>query len=155
MRRPAFRCGALRLRRLRKEVETCGLCHARRGQFSEDWVPGRPLSDTHLVAVLSQGLYQADGQMLDEVYNYGSFKQSRMYAAGVTCSDCHDPHSAKLKFSGDQVCLQCHADTYAKPAHSHHEGVNPALTCVVLPYARAHLHGDRQAARSQLPHSSP
>ena len=115
---------------LRKEVETCGLCHARRGQISEDWVPGRPLSDTHLVAVLSQGLYQADGQMLDEVYNYGSFKQSRMYAAGVTCSDCHDPHSAKLKFSGDQVCLQCHADTYAKPAHTHHEGVNPALTCV-------------------------
>ena len=82
------------------------------------------------MAVLSQGLYQADGQMLDEVYNYGSFKQSRMYAAGVTCSDCHDPHSAKLKFSGDQVCLQCHADAYAKPAHNHHEGVNPALTCV-------------------------
>jgi predicted CXXCH cytochrome family protein len=80
--------------------------------------------------VLSQGLYQADGQMLDEVYNYGSFKQSRMYAAGVTCSDCHDPHSAKLKFSGDQVCLQCHAEGYAKPAHNHHEGVNPALTCV-------------------------
>ena len=24
---------------LRKEVETCGLCHARRGEFSEDWVP--------------------------------------------------------------------------------------------------------------------
>jgi predicted CXXCH cytochrome family protein len=115
---------------IRKEVETCGLCHARRGQISEDWVPGRPLSDTHLVAVLSQGLYQPDGQMLDEVYNYGSFKQSRMYAAGVTCSDCHDPHSAKLKFSGDQVCLQCHADAYAKPAHTHHEGVNPALTCV-------------------------
>jgi predicted CXXCH cytochrome family protein len=115
---------------VRKEVETCGLCHARRGQFAEGWVPGRPLSDTHLVAVLSQGLYQADGQMLDEVYNYGSFKQSRMYAAGVTCSDCHDPHSAKLKFSGDQVCLQCHAEGYAKPAHNHHEGVNPALTCV-------------------------
>jgi predicted CXXCH cytochrome family protein len=80
--------------------------------------------------VLSQGLYQPDGQMLDEVYNYGSFKQSRMYAAGVTCSDCHDPHSAKLKFSGDAVCTQCHADAYAKPAHSHHEGVKPALTCV-------------------------
>jgi predicted CXXCH cytochrome family protein len=115
---------------LRKEVETCGLCHARRGQVAEGWVPGRPLSDTHLVAVLAQGLYQADGQMLDEVYNYGSFKQSRMYAAGVTCSDCHDPHTAKLKFSGDQVCLQCHADAYAKPAHNHHEGVTPALTCV-------------------------
>ena len=115
---------------VRKEVETCGLCHARRGLVSEDWVPGRPLSDTHLVAALSQGLYQSDGQMLDEVYNYGSFKQSKMYAAGVTCSDCHDPHNAKLKLTGDKVCLQCHADTYASPTHNHHEGVTPAVGCV-------------------------
>ena len=35
---------------LRKEVETCGLCHARRGEFSEDWVPGQWLSDTHVVS---------------------------------------------------------------------------------------------------------
>ena len=82
---------------LRKEVETCGLCHARRGQFSETWVPGRWLSDTHVVSPTGRGLYHADGQMLDEVYNYGSFKQSKMFAAGVTCSDCHEPHSAKLR----------------------------------------------------------
>src|SRR5262249_11095277 len=57
---------------LRKEVETCGLCHARRGEFSEDWIPGRWLSDTHLVSPLARGLYYADGQVEDEVYNYGS-----------------------------------------------------------------------------------
>ena len=85
---------------LRKEVETCGLCHARRGQFSENWVPGRWLSETHVVSPISRGLYHADGQMLDEVYNYGSFKQSKMFAAGVTCSDCHEPHGAKLRASG-------------------------------------------------------
>jgi predicted CXXCH cytochrome family protein len=115
---------------LRKEVETCGLCHARRGQMSEDWVPGHPLSDTHIVALMTQGIYQPDGQMQDEVYNYGSFKQSKMFAKGVTCSDCHDPHSAKLKLSGDKVCLQCHAPTYATAAHSHHQGANPAVSCV-------------------------
>ncbi|MGZ5261629.1 MAG: tetratricopeptide repeat protein, partial [Burkholderiales bacterium] len=115
---------------LRKEVETCGLCHARRGEFSEDWIPGQWLSDTHAVASLSRGLYSADGQMLDEVYNYGSFKQSKMFAAGVTCSDCHDPHSAKLRLSGDGVCLQCHSpDKYASATHKHHEGVNPPLAC--------------------------
>jgi hypothetical protein len=27
---------------------------------------------------------------------YGSFKQSKMFAAGVTCSDCHEPHGATL-----------------------------------------------------------
>jgi predicted CXXCH cytochrome family protein len=131
---------------LRKEVETCGRCHARRGQLSEDWVPGRPLSDTHVVAMLAQGVYQPDGQMLDEVYNYGSFKQSRMFAAGVTCSDCHDPHSAKLRLSGDAVCLQCHAaDTYAKTAHARHEGANPAVTCVSchMP-ARSYMVVDRR-----------
>ena len=116
---------------LRKEVETCGLCHARRGTFSEDWVPGRTLSDTHVVATLQRGLYHADGQMLDEVYNYGPFKQSKMFAAGVTCSDCHEPHGAKLRAPDGGVCLQCHsADKYASAAHHHHEAANPAPTCV-------------------------
>ena len=115
---------------LRKEVETCGLCHARRAEFSEAWTPGQWLSDTHAVAELSHGLYYADGQMQDEVYNYGSFKQSRMFAAGVTCGDCHDPHSEKLKAPGDGVCLQCHAsDKYAAAAHNHHEAVNPPVGC--------------------------
>lgn len=115
---------------LRKEVETCGLCHARRGQSSEDWVPGRWLSDTHNVLPLSRGLYHADGQMLDEVYNYGSFKQSKMFKAGVTCSDCHDPHDGKTRLSGDNVCLQCHtAEKFATPTHRRHADAAPALTC--------------------------
>ena len=115
---------------VRKEVETCGLCHARRGAFSEDWVPGRSLSDTHVVSPLGRGLYHADGQMLDEVYNYGSFKQSKMFAAGVTCSDCHEPHGAKLRAPGDGVCLQCHAsDKYAAAAHHRHAGSIPPLAC--------------------------
>jgi predicted CXXCH cytochrome family protein len=115
---------------LRKEVETCGLCHARRGEFSEDWVPGRWLSDTHVVSPLARGLYHADGQMQDEVYNYGSFKQSRMFAAGVTCSDCHDPHAAKLVASGDSVCAQCHAtDIYASGRHTHHEQAKDPIGC--------------------------
>ena len=115
---------------LRKEVETCGLCHARRSQFSEEWLPGRPLSDTHVVAPLARGLYEPDGQMRDEVYNYGSFKQSKMFAAGVTCSDCHEPHAAKLRASTSSVCLQCHSpEKYAAASHSHHESANPPLDC--------------------------
>ena len=117
-------------RPFRKEVETCGLCHARRGEFSEDWVPGRSLSETHVVSPLARGLYEADGQMRDEVYNYGSFKQSKMFAAGVTCSDCHEPHSAKLRAPGDGVCMQCHSpDKYAALAHRRHEALSPPLAC--------------------------
>lgn len=115
---------------IRREVETCGLCHARRSQFSEDWIPGLPLSNTHVVAEIARGLYHADGQMLDEVYNYGSFKQSKMFAAGVTCSDCHEPHAASLRAEGDGVCLQCHAsEKYQAASHTHHSDVSPKVTC--------------------------
>jgi predicted CXXCH cytochrome family protein len=119
-------------RALRAEVETCGLCHARRSQFSEAWAPGQPLSDTHMISPIGRGLYHPDGQMLEaeEAYNYGSFKQSKMFAAGVTCSDCHDPHSAKLRVSGDNTCLQCHSqEKYADVKHHRHEAVNPPLSC--------------------------
>ncbi|TPQ41340.1 hypothetical protein C2U70_03005 [Bradyrhizobium guangdongense] len=118
---------------LRKEVETCGLCHARRAGFHENWMPGQWLSQTHVVEPLARNTYHADGQIRDveEPYNYTPFKQSRMFAAGVTCSDCHEPHSAKLRSPGEGVCLQCHAsDRYADARHRHHVGVDPTPTCI-------------------------
>ena len=131
---------------VRKEVETCGRCHARRATFSEDWIPGRSLSDTHVVSPLTRGLYEADGQMRDEVYNYGSFKQSRMFAAGVTCADCHEPHAAKLRVPGDGVCMQCHSsDKYATASHRHHEelGQPPPCASCHMP-ARTYMVVDRR-----------
>jgi predicted CXXCH cytochrome family protein len=131
---------------VRKEVETCGRCHARRSEFSEDWIPGRWLSDTHAVSPLTRDLYYADGQMRDEVYNYGSFKQSKMFAAGVTCSDCHEPHAAQLRAPVASVCLQCHApEKYAAASHSHHANVDPPVDCASchMP-ARTYMSVDRR-----------
>jgi predicted CXXCH cytochrome family protein len=55
------------------------------------------------------------------VYNHGSFLQSRMHAQGVTCSDCHDPHSSKLRLPGNAVCFQCHAPAkYEAKTHHFH-----------------------------------
>jgi Flp pilus assembly protein TadD len=118
------------LQALRPELETCGRCHARRAELAEDWLPGRSLSSTHLVSLLERGLYHDDGQIEDEVYEYGSFRQSKMFANGVTCSDCHDPHSLERRASGDGVCLQCHsADRYATAKHHFHAAASPPLGC--------------------------
>ena len=70
--------------------------------------PGAPLLDSYAPADLEPGLYHADGQIDGEVFEYGSFVQSRMYHAGVTCSDCHEPHSLALRAEGNALCGQCH-----------------------------------------------
>ncbi|MCC6198404.1 MAG: ammonia-forming cytochrome c nitrite reductase subunit c552 [Burkholderiales bacterium] len=113
-----------------REIEICARCHARAARLADDYVPGKPLLDTHRPALLEDGLYWIDGQMRDEVYNWGSFLQSRMYAAGVTCSDCHDPHSLELRAPGNAVCGQCHAAAkYDAPAHTHHQAGMACASC--------------------------
>jgi len=115
----------------RGEVEACGRCHARRTTIAEPYVYGRPLADTHRLALLDEGLYHADGQIRDEVYEYGSFLQSKMYARGVTCSDCHDPHSLRLRASGNAVCATCHLpERFDAPAHHHHKAGSAGAQCV-------------------------
>jgi len=113
------------------EVELCARCHARRGTISEDWKPGRDLAQTHMPAFLTQGLFEADGQMRDEVFNDQSFKQSRMFSKGVTCGDCHDPHSGKLKAEGSEVCSQCHQpEKFSDAKHTGHAASSGAPDCI-------------------------
>ncbi len=106
-----------------QQPEACGRCHSRRGIIAAKYEYGEPLAHTHMPALLEEGLYFSDGQILDEVYVYGSFLQSRMYQAGVTCSDCHNPHNAKLH-TGDNpsdACAQCHLPTtFAEAEHAGH-----------------------------------
>jgi len=114
----------------RGEVETCGRCHARGAQIWGAYQYGEPLAQTHRVAFLDEALYHADGQIKDEVYEYGSFLQSKMYHAGVTCSNCHDPHSARLRASGNAVCSQCHLPSkYDDPQHHFHRAGTEAAQC--------------------------
>jgi Flp pilus assembly protein TadD len=118
-------------RKTSKEIETCAQCHARRQQFSSDPANLRTLLDAFRPAMLDAGLYHADGQQRDEVYTYGSFLQSKMHAAGVTCSDCHNPHSGKLVAEGNAVCGQCHAaDRFDASAHHHHPDGSAGARCV-------------------------
>lgn len=114
-----------------KELETCGVCHARGTKIAEPWRPGRSLLETHVPTLLYRGLFEADGKSLDEVYNYAPFRQSKMFVAGVSCSDCHDPHSLKLRAEGDGVCLQCHDGAkFAAVSHHHHAEGSAGSRCV-------------------------
>jgi len=113
------------------EMQLCARCHSRRGQLWSDYEHGRPLGDTHRLALLDDHLYFADGQIRDEVFVYGSFIQSKMYRSGVTCSDCHDAHSGQLHAEGNAVCGSCHLPTrYDTETHHHHEPGTPGATCV-------------------------
>ncbi len=84
---------------------------------------GKRLLDSENVALLHDpNLYFADGQIKEEVYVYGSFAQSKMYHAGVTCTDCHDAHSLKPYATGNALCIRCHqASTFDTPEHHHHQ----------------------------------
>jgi tetratricopeptide (TPR) repeat protein len=107
-----------------RQVELCAPCHSRRGELGDYDHTGAALLDIMRPSILEEGLYHADGQILDEVYVWGSFTQSKMYANDVRCSDCHDVHSLELKFEGNALCLQCHrADAYDTPEHHFHKKV--------------------------------
>ncbi|MDP3848225.1 MAG: multiheme c-type cytochrome [Pseudomonas sp.] len=118
-------------RKSSKEIETCATCHSRRGQTSDTFVHGQRLADNYRPSLLDDGLYWPDGQQRDEVFNHGSFLQSKMFAKGVTCSDCHEPHSLKLRAEGNGVCAQCHLpNKYDSPKHSFHPQGSTGAQCV-------------------------
>ncbi|HIK73195.1 MAG TPA: tetratricopeptide repeat protein [Alcanivorax sp.] len=113
------------------EVETCGRCHALGARIHEDVAHGQPVGDDIRVALLDPALYYPDGQIKGEVFEYGSFLQSRMFHAGVTCGNCHDPHSARLRAEGNGLCTQCHqADQYDSSSHFNHPVGSPGAQCV-------------------------
>jgi len=126
----------------RYQVDACAPCHARRHRVSAEDQLGRPLLDDFMPETLRADLYYPDGQQLDEVYVYGSFRQSRMYQAGVRCTDCHNPHSLKLRAEGNALCLQCHhgqpdprfptlpLKQYDTPAHHFHPVGSAGAQCV-------------------------
>ncbi|MFW2386818.1 MAG: multiheme c-type cytochrome, partial [Polyangiales bacterium] len=109
------------------EVESCAPCHSRRADLGGD---SPSYHDRYRVAALDDRLYFDDGQIRDEVYVYGSFLQSKMHAAGVVCSDCHDGHSTKLRLEGNALCSRCHqADVYDTPKHLFHEAGTEGSLC--------------------------
>ncbi|CAI8744501.1 conserved hypothetical protein [Pseudomonas sp. IT-93MI4] len=129
------------------EIETCARCHARRAPLGDGYTVGKRLMDDYLPSTLTRELYALDGKIKDEVFEHGSFLQSKMFDKGVRCSNCHNPHSTELKAPGNAVCLQCHntagktsvagvdgkglqAKNYDSIEHTRHTLGQPGSQCV-------------------------
>ena len=112
------------------QVETCARCHSHRQLMEPSYTAGQSFHDTHQPSIISDRLYHHDGQIKEEVYVYGSYVQSAMFHAGVRCSDCHNPHSMKLKLPGNALCLQCHQGELNTPAHHFHPMDSTGASCV-------------------------
>ena len=112
-------------------LRSCVACHARRRLIDDDPAAGAPPLDVISPALLTEELYYADGQIRDEVFVLGSFLQSAMYREGVTCADCHDPHSLQLRRPGNSLCAGCHLPaSYDTSAHHYHVDTTVGAECV-------------------------
>lgn len=117
----------------RTQIDTCAQCHSRSAMIASGLEPGKKLADYKMVHLLDGNLYHEDGQIRDEVFEHGSFLQSKMFRKNIKCTDCHDPHTAKLKFQGNQTCTNCHQHSpgkYDTPLHHHHPVGSSGALCV-------------------------
>ena len=134
--------GIIPLATVTEEINTCAKCHARRSILQEGYIPGQSFLNHYMPALLDTDLYYSDGQVLEEVYVYGSFLQSKMYQRGVRCTDCHDPHTNHIRKPGNATCTACHQDQppsrfptlkakrYDSSKHHFHPSDSPGSQCI-------------------------
>jgi len=114
----------------------CAQCHSRRTQISgakhgSNHIDKNEFGEKYLLSLITSDNYYSDGQVYNENFVYGSFLQSKMAQNGVVCSNCHDPHTAKLIMPEEVVCLQCHqANNYAQKSHHQHQEGSTGAQCV-------------------------
>jgi tetratricopeptide (TPR) repeat protein len=121
--------------------QNCVTCHSRRDQLTADaFEVGDNYHDHFGLSLPDQpGLYHADGQILDEVFVMASFEMSRMAHAGVSCMDCHNPHTLThiLPVENNMLCMRCHqaggtmdAPIIKPVEHSFHKEGSTGNRCV-------------------------
>ena len=116
--------------------------------IQDGYLPGDKFLDYYVPALLDTGLYYEDGQIHQEVYEYGSFLQSLMYRKNVRCTDCHDPHTTRIRAQGNAPAF----------AVTRRESTTCRRTTIIyqvakgaqraMSYADAKVYGRRSATRS-------
>lgn len=132
----------------------CGSCHARRSELTEDFAVGDEFLD-HYEPVLPDlsDVFYPDGQVREEDFEFVPFLLSYMHGQGVRCINCHESHSGKVRFKGNEMCLQCHSQAVGNKilidpaAHGHHEAGTPGSNCIdchmpTTPYMQRHWRHD-------------
>lgn len=112
-------------------TDACSTCHARRREIYPGYTPGKKFCDFYFPELLDSDAFYPDGQIREEDYEYASFLQSRFYAQGGSCSDCHDKFIAKVSHlesaegsapTVKAICGRCHElAKYDSPAHHFHD----------------------------------
>lgn len=128
-----YGCGLFTFRNAagKDSTQACAPCHARRVELYPDWRPGEKFCDYYFPELLDSDAFYPDGQIKDEDFEYSSFLQSKFYAQGGSCADCHDAFIARvphLRSDGFQpkpvseMCAKCHDDNkYNSPEHHFHK----------------------------------
>ena len=112
-----------------EQLNTCAVCHSRRGVVG-GYEANQDYHEQFQLTLLNTEAYHADGQINDEVFVFGSFLQSKMHAAGVTCTNCHNAHTAELKAPANTLCQTCHqTETYQNTAHHKHLQASTGAQC--------------------------
>lgn len=124
----------------RQIIDNCASCHARREELTGKFHAGESFNDHYRLSLPDQaGMYYPDGQVKEEDYEFGSFSMSRMGHKGISCLDCHNPHSGKLRAPVDNnaLCMTCHTAPGQRGAtpvdpitHGHHKTGTPGDRCV-------------------------
>jgi len=135
-------------------VGTCGSCHSRREDLTGKFTPGESYHDEYQMQIVDESdAWYADGQVHGEDYELASFLSSKMSQRGVICTDCHNPHSAKIILPGNDLCLRCHNGSFTNAPviqpleHSHHKLASAGNQCVnchmpVTVYMQRHARRD-------------
>lgn len=124
-----------------RDAQTCAPCHARNELLTGEPRAGMDYFDHFRVTLpVDPAVFYPDGQVRDEDFNWTSLLTSRMGGhSGITCLDCHEPHSGKTRLpaANNVLCLQCHAGPNARnapiidpTAHSHHQPNSAGNLCV-------------------------
>src|SRR6266545_794377 len=129
-------------------LDVCFQCHALKDNLAPGYLPGTPLREHYALKFpqLGDRPLHPDGRIRSFAYQENQLYSDCYLSGGMTCTDCHDPHSQGYRdvaghalpdrFSDGQ-CLGCHASK-AEPieAHTHHAPGSRGSRCVAchMPY---------------------